>query len=205
MRFLRTPFQIIRANLGAYLAMNALVHGLFLIGVGAAFAFPDLRAAHLASMDENGTTGLVTSLLGSVWLFSLTIFAVNTLTVGVLTILLPSMVVPFAGIALFTYRAFNFGVALAPVDETVAKTLIPHSLTLLIEFQAYALVLLGAYLLGRSWLRPETAGARNRRQGYVRGLRQVGWVSLPALALFVVGAVYEAFEIIHLVPLLLAD
>ncbi|WP_017591511.1 stage II sporulation protein M [Nocardiopsis potens] len=204
MRFLRTPFQIIRANLGAYLAMSALVYGLFFIGMGAAFAFPGLHAAHLASMDEKGTTGLVTSLLGSVWLFSLTIFAVNTLTVGVLTILLPSMIVPFAGIALFTYRAFNFGVALAPVNETVAKTLIPHSLTLVIEFQAYALVLLGAYLLGRSWLRPETAGARDRRQGYLRGLRQVGRVSLPALALFAVGAVYEAFEIIHLVPLLVA-
>ena len=47
-------------------------------------------------------------------------------------------------------------------------------------------------------------GARNRRQGYVHGLREVGWLSLPALALLVVGAIYEAVEIIHLVPLLLS-
>lgn len=155
-------------------------------------------------MHEDGTVDLVVSLLGNFWLFGLTILAVNTLTVGVATILLPSMIVPFAGIVLAAYRAFEFGTALAPVDETVATTLIPHSLTILVELQAYVLVMLGAYVLGRSWLRPGTVGAHNRRQGYVRGLRQVGWLSLPALALFVVGAFYEAFEIIYIVPRLLA-
>jgi hypothetical protein len=204
MRILRQPIRIIRANFRAYLVMNALMYGLFLIGMGAALLFPELNAAQIASQDENGTTDLVVSLLSNVWLFSLTILAVNVVTVAVLTILLPSMVVPFAGIVLFMYRAFNFGVTLAPVDETTAKILIPHSLTILIEFQAYVLVMLAAYVLGKAWLRPGTVGARNRRQGYVLGLRQMGWLSLPAMVLFVIGALYEAFEIIYLVPPLLA-
>ena len=51
--------------------------------------------------------------------------------------------------------------------------------------------------------RSGVAGADTRRQAYVRGLQQAGWVCLPALALFVVGAAYEAFEIIYLVPPLL--
>ncbi|MDA0565238.1 stage II sporulation protein M [Streptomonospora sp. S1-112] len=204
MRLLRTPLGIIRANFGAYLVVNALIYIPFLLGMGAALVFPDLGAAEQAAMRENGTTGLVTSLLDDFWLFSLTIFAVNTLTVGVLTILLPSMVVPFAGIAAFMYRVFTIGVALAPVNATVATTLVPHSLTVLIEFQAYALVMLGAYLLGRAWLRPAAVGARTRRQGYLHGLRQTGWLCLPALALFVVGALYESFEIIYLLPLLFA-
>jgi hypothetical protein len=202
MRFLREPLRIIRANLRAYLALNAFILGLFLLGVAAAFAFPDLRAAQLASMDENGTTGLVTELLANVWLFGLTILAVNVLTVAVPVILLPSMAVPFAGIVLFSYKAFGFGVALAPVDATSAKILIPHSLTIVIEFQAYVLVMLAAYLLGRAWLCPATVGAQNRRRAYVLGLRQVGWLSPPALALFVIGAAYEAYEIIYLVPLM---
>ncbi|QBI55769.1 stage II sporulation protein M [Streptomonospora litoralis] len=204
MRFLRTPFRIIRANLGAYLVINALVYGVFLLGMGTAMVFPELSAAETASLQEDGTADLVASLLGNVWLFSLTIFAVNTLTVAVPMILLPSMVVPFAGIAAFLYKAFTLGISLAPQDETLATMMIPHSLTVLIEFQAYVLIVLGAYLLGRSWLHPGTVGARNRRQGYLRGLRQVGWMSLPALALFVVGAVYEAVEIIYLLPPLLA-
>jgi hypothetical protein len=204
MRILRQPFHIIRANFRAYLVLNALMYGLFLIGMGAALLFPELNAAQIAGQDENGTTDLVVSLLSDVWLFSLTILLVNVVTVAVLTILLPSMVVPFLGIVVFMYRAFNFGVMLAPVDETTAKILIPHSLTILIEFQAYVLVMLAAYVLGKAWLRPGTVGARNRRQGYVLGLRQIGWLSLPAMVLFVIGALYEAFEIIYLVPPLLA-
>lgn len=203
-RHVREPARIVRAHLGPYVALNVLMYGAFLVGMGAALLFPELHAARNAAMHEDGTADLVLSLLGNFWLFSLTILAVNTLTVGVATILLPSMIVPFAGIALAAYRAFEFGTALAPVDETMATTMIPHSLTVLIELQAYVLVMLGAYVLGVSWLRPGTVGAHNRRQGYVRGLRQVGWLSLPALALFVVGALYEAFEIIYIVPRLLA-
>lgn len=201
---LRPSFRIVRENLRAYLAMNAIMYGVFAVGMVAALLFPELTAEHAASMDADGTTGLVVSLLGNVWLFALTIFAVNTLTVGVLTVLLPSMIVPFAGIALMAYRAFEFGVALAPLDEVKATIMIPHSLTALIEFQAYVLVMLGAWVLGKAWLRPGTVGAVNRRQGYVRGLAQFGRLSVPALALFVIGALYEAFEIIYLVPPLLA-
>src|SRR6266496_3564809 len=103
----------------------------------------------------------------------------------------------------FAIKTIDLGIVLAPVDATSRLTLIPHSLTLLIEFQAYALVMFGAYLLGRSWLRPATVDAPTRRQGYVRGLSRLGRLWLPALALFVIGAVYEAIEIYFLVPLVL--
>ncbi|MDT0304976.1 stage II sporulation protein M [Streptomonospora wellingtoniae] len=204
MRILRMPFQIIRANVRAYLVMNAIAYGVFLIGVGAALLFPELNAAQVGSQREDGTADLVGTLLGNPWLFGLTIFAVNVLTVAALRILLPSMVVPFAGIAAFAYKAYETGVILAPVDATAAKLMIPHSLTLVIEFQAYALVMLGSYLFGKAWLRPATVGADNRRQGYLRGLKQTGWLGLPALALFVLGAAYEAVELVYLVPPLVA-
>ena len=76
---------------------------------------------------------------------------------------------------------------------------IPHSLTALIELQAYALLMFGAYLLGRSWVRPATIGAQNRRQGYVRGLQLLGWLSRIALLLLIVGAIWEAFSIRYLI------
>jgi hypothetical protein len=202
MQFLRKPFQIIRANVGVYLVMNVIMYGLSLAGFVTALLFPDLNAAQVDSLEDDGTTDLVVSLLSNVWLFALVILGVNTLTVGALSILLPSMIVPFAGIAVFAYRAFTIGVTLAPAKETGWVLLIPHSLTYLIEFQAYVLLVLGAYLLGKSWLRPTVTGARNRRQGYIRGLQQVGWLSLPALTLFIIGAIYEAFSLSYLVPLL---
>lgn len=201
-RILRRPLQIIRGNLGAYLVLNVIMYGVSVAGFVTALIFPELNAAQVTSLQDDGTADLVLSLLSNVWLFALVILGVNTLTVGALSILLPSMIVPFAGIAVFAYRAFDIGLTLAPADQTGWVILIPHSLTYLIEFQAYVLLVLGAYLLGRSWLRPASTGARNRRQGYLRGLQQIGWLSLPALALFVIGAVYEAFTLRYLIPLL---
>ncbi|WP_018653170.1 stage II sporulation protein M [Actinomadura flavalba] len=200
MRFFRQPLRIVRANLRAYIGLNALMYGLFVVGMVAALAFPDLHEARTAGMDDDGTTDRVGELLGNPALFALMIFAINVFTAAAGSIVLPSMIVPFAGIAVFAYRAFTFGLTLAPVDEDKAKTMIPHSLTILIEFQAYVLVLLGAYLLGKAWVRPRSVGAENRRRGYLWGLRQIGRLSLPALVLFVIGAIYEAVELAYLVP-----
>ena len=201
-RFLRKPFQIVRDNFRAYLVINAIVYGLVITGMVAAMVFPNLGANQIATLEDNGTLNLVRSLVNNSWLFSLTILAVNV-TGGVLWIVLPSLIVPFAGIALFAYKAFTLGLAMAPTTKIIAVGLIPHSLTILIEFQAYALLMFGAYILGRSWVRPTTIGARNHRQGYVRGLQQLGWLSLSTLPLFIVGAIWEAFSLGYLVPPLL--
>lgn len=200
MRVLRTPLQIIRADLRAYLALNAMAYGLLLLGMALGLLFPDLNTALTGSMGASGETDLVVSLLAKPWLFAATIFAVNIGRIALASILLPSLIVPFLGIGIFAVFAVRTGMALAPVDHATSMTLIPHSLTVVIEFQAYVLLLLGAFLLGRSWLRPATIGAATRRQGYVRGLQRIGWLALPALALFVIGAIYESFSLIYLVP-----
>lgn len=200
---LMAPVRLIREHLRPFLALNAMAFGLLLLGMAAGLLFPDLHASRAAGMDASGTTDLVVSLLSSMWLFAATILAVNVLTVALATITLPSLVVPFLGIALFAYRAFLFGVSLAPVDATVRTILIPHSVTLVLELEAYVLVTLGTYLLGRAWLRPASVGESSRRRGYVHGLRQLGVLWLPALALFVLGAVYEAFSITRIMPMML--
>ena len=206
MRLLRRPVQIIRADLRAYLVLNAVVYGLALAGMSLGLLFPDLHAARSAPVqDPSGwTSSLVTAVIGNVWMFAGTILLVNVFTAALLLIVLPSLVVPFAGLLVFGLKTLDLGVVLAPVDATAAKILLPHSLTLLVEFQAYVLVMFGAYLLGRSWLRPSTVGAPARRQGYLGGLSRLGWLGPPALALFVLGAIYEAFEVLYLVPPLLS-
>lgn len=199
MRFVHEPLQIVRANLGPYLIINAFVYGVCLVGFGVALLFPGLAAAQVSNMEADGTAALAMSLLSNVWLFALVILGVNALKVGALSILLPSMIVPFAGLAIFGYQSFTIGLALAPTSESAWIMLIPHSLTWLIEFQAYALLALGAYLLGRSWIHPRSIGAQTRRQGYLRGLQQLGWLALAALALLIIGAIYEAFSLIYLI------
>jgi Stage II sporulation protein M len=201
-RLLHKPFEIIRANFRAYLTINAIVYGLVITGMVAAMVFPNLGANQVATLEADGTGDLVRSLIYKPWLFSLTILGVNVVTAAQ-WIVLPSLIVPFAGIALFAYKAFTLGLAMAPTTKIIAVGLIPHSLTILIEFQAYALLMFGAYILGRSWVRPATIGARNHRQGYLRGLQQLGWLSLSTLPLFIVGAIWEAFSLGYLVPLLI--
>jgi hypothetical protein len=191
------PLQIVRANARAYIALNAIAYGLFLVGFVVGLLLPHLNEAQITRLNDDGTADLVRSLIDRPWLFALTILGVNTLKMGAATIVLPSMVVPFAGIPLFAYWAFETGVTLVPASDIGWVALIPHSLTLVIEVQAYVLFMLGAYLLGRHWIWP--VGARNRRGGYVDGLRQLGWLSLAGFVLLVVGAVYEAFSLRYFV------
>jgi hypothetical protein len=202
MRLFRRALQTIKANRRAYLALNAILYGSVLAGFGAGLLFPSLTAAQMESFEDGGQADLVRSLLDNPWLFALMILANNALRAGLLSLVLPSMIVPFAGIVWYVYSLFTVGLMLAPVDRDGWLVLIPHSLTVVMEIQAYVLLALGAYLLGRAWIRPRTVGAENRRQAYVAGLRQLGVLSLPALALLVVFALYESFSIVYLVPLL---
>lgn len=196
----RKPFQIIRASLPAYLTLNAIAYGCLLAGMGLTVLFPDLQDLRFDPLlSGESTEATVEEVSASFWLFAGAIFVINVFATALLQIVLPALLVPFLGIAIFAVRAFGFGVALAPTTDAVAKILIPHSITLLIELQAYVLIMLGAYLIGKSWLRPSTVGVSTRRQGYVHGLRQLAWLSIPALVLFVVGALYEAFEILYLI------
>ncbi|MFC7641696.1 stage II sporulation protein M [Streptosporangium lutulentum] len=190
---------MIRENMRAYLVVNAAAYGLAIIGFVIGLVFPDLSAARSASLEEDGTGELVRWLVNTPPLFALTILGVNLFRLSALTIVLPSLIVPFAGLAFFGYWSVETGITLVPASPQGWVALIPHSLTLVIEFQAYVLLLLGAYLLGRHWLFPRTVGAKNRRQGYVRGLQRIGLLALPALALLIVGAVWEAYSLRYFV------
>ena len=202
MRLFRRDVQTVQANRRAYLALNAVLYGSVLVGFAVGLIFPGLAAAQTEALEGDGTADLVRSLLENPWLFALVILANNALRAGLLNLVLPSMIVPFAGVVWSVYMLFTVGLMLAPVDRDGWLVLIPHSLTVVMEIQAYVLLSLGAYLLGRAWIWPRTVGAENRRQAYAHGLRQLGVLSLPALALLVVFALYESFSIVYLVPLL---
>lgn len=203
MPLVRAPLQILRTHRRAYLLANLVFYGLVLGGFALGLAVPELAAGRAEGLETDGTADLVGRLLSNVWLFAAMILGVNTITVGLASIVLPSLVIPFLGIAVFAYRAVVIGVTLAPTDQSTWIVLIPHSLTLVIEFQAYILLVLGAYLLGRAWITPSFVEETSRVRAYGTGLRLLGVLSLTALALLVVGAVYEAFTLRYLVPVML--
>lgn len=189
------PSRVIIEHRRAYAALNVCAYGLVLAGFGAGLLFPGLRDGQQVRLEEDGTAELALSVFRNPWLFALVILGVNTLKLSLLTIVAPSMVVPFAGMALFAYWAVQTGVTLVPASDIGWVALIPHSVTLIIELQAYILLLLGAYVLGVAWLRPESVGAQTHRGGYLGGLRRLGWLCVPVAILLVIGAVYEAFSL----------
>ena len=203
MPLVRAPLQILRTHRRAYLLANLVFYGLVLGGFALGLAVPELAAGRAEGLETDGTADLVGRLLSNVWLFAAMILGVNTITVGLASIVLPSLVIPFLGIAVFAYRAVVIGVTLAPTDRSTWIVLVPHSLTLVIEFQAYILLVLGAYLLGRAWITPSFVEETSRVRAYGTGLRLLGVLSLTALALLVVGALYEAFTLRYLVPVML--
>lgn len=191
--FWRRPARIVRENWSAYLTLNAASYGLFLVGFVLGLLFPELNTARATSIEDDGTGDLVRGLVSTPPLFALMILVVNVIRLSLATIVLPSLVVPFAGLAFFGYWAVETGVTLVPGSSDGWVALIPHSLTVLIELQAYILLLLGVVLFGRSWLAPATVGAMNRRRGYLSGLQRIGLLALPAFALLVIGAIWRSF------------
>lgn len=195
----RRPFRLIRENARVYLLLNLAIYGLVLIGFAIGLMFPELNEARIAALVENGDADLVARAFMNPALFALVIFGVNVVRLSLFTIVLPSLIVPFAGLGFFAYWALQTGITLAPSTPVGWVAQIPHGLTVIIELQAYLMLALGAYLLGKHWLFPRTVGAKNRRQGYVRGLQRLGLLALPALVLLVIGAVWESLSLRYLV------
>lgn len=193
------PFRIIRTHLRVYLLLNAAAYGLTVTGFLVGLAFPELTHARETAMVEDGTSDLVTGLVNSPPLFAVTILAVNVFRLSLLTIVLPSLVVPFAGLATFGFWAVQTGITLVPLTPHGWPALIPHALTVVVELQAYILLLLGVFLHGTFWIRPDRAGVARHREGYGRGLQRIGVLALPALVLLVIGAVWEAYSLRYLV------
>lgn len=195
----RRPGEIIRENARVYLVLNIATYGLFVLGFVAGLVFPGLSQARATALEDDGTAALVGAVVRTPPLFALLILAVNVFRLSLLTIVVPSLIVPFAGLAFFGYWLVQTGVTLVPGSPEGWVALIPHSLTLVIELQAYILVALGVFLIGKYWIRPDAARVTRRRQGYLVGLRKTGSLALPALALLVVGAVWEAYSLRYFV------
>jgi hypothetical protein len=62
-------------------------------------------------------------------------------------------------------------------------------------------LLLATYVHGRAFLWPRTVGAESHRQGYLEGLKRTARLYVLVIVLLAVAAIYEALEVILLVPL----
>ncbi len=198
---------VVRRHRRAYLVINLVYYGVVLGAMVFVSAFPAIQQALteavVISFSEEPLAAVVDAYAsGNVLKAALLTFGVNLFLGAILVLLLPSMIIPFSGLAMGLIRAILWGLLLAPTTLELQLAMIPHSLCLLLEGQGYILTLLAAWALGYAFISPASAGAATRRSGYMLGLRHAGLVMLLAALVLAVAALYEAFEVIHLVPLL---
>jgi hypothetical protein len=207
----RNPLQrvwfIIQADKGAYIILNILYYGLIVLGMAyVTFFNPGLQDTLLQAAGKTFTEGSMAAVGkaysgGQVIQAMIVTFIVNLIQGSLIAMTLPSLIIPFSGLLMGVYRAVLWGLLLSPANASLAGPMIPHSLTLLLEGQAYILVMLSIYIHGKAFLRPGAYGIQGRLRGYLEGLRRTGWIYLLVALLLAIAAVYEAFEVIYLVPL----
>jgi hypothetical protein len=131
-------------------------------------------------------------------------FAVNLIAGSLLSITLPSLVVPFAGICLGLVRASAWGLMFSPQSAPGNATgWVSGALTGLLVFlegEGYVLAMFGSYVQGWTLLHPREAGADTRGKAYWLGARRslrMYWLVAAQLA---VAAIYEALLVIVIRP-----
>ncbi|MBV4521117.1 hypothetical protein KVG88_13690 [Pseudomonas sp. SWRI74] len=207
MSYFRNAFSIIKQHCKVFLALNFAFYGTFALSFFVTMINPELQGYVKPEIDQAynqpGLLRMAASAFGSQNLLiaiSLTFFLNLAVTLGMTT--LPSFIIPFVGILAVFHRAALWGVMFAPVGPNSA-ILIPHSLTLLIEGQAYVLAAFAAYVQGRMLFWPRRYGLDSHLEGYKAGyLSTYGLYSLVVLMLLI-GAFYEGIEVIYFMPFFL--
>jgi hypothetical protein len=121
-------------------------------------------------------------------------FVVNFLLGSLAYITLPSILLPGIGVFLAGLRATAWGLILAPVMQSLAHAMLPHSLTMLLEGEGYILATFFGLLIPIHIVQSSLRGNPLTRFGRVLLLNFKAnfWIAL----VLAVAAIYEATEVI---------
>ena len=72
---------------------------------------------------------------------------INLVLASFVYITLPSIIIPFGGIALGCARAVGWGLILAPTSPELARAMLTHSIVLALEGEGYVIAMFAVYLL----------------------------------------------------------
>ncbi|KQZ22471.1 hypothetical protein ASD43_14240 [Microbacterium sp. Root553] len=203
-RLARDIVAIIQEHRRAFLVLNLAYVGMFGIGILATALVPELRPGGLGALQaEPGTGGLGTVIgdayrSGSIAIAAVVTFAVNLVSASLLQTTVPSLVIPFLGVAATLARGLSWGVLFTPFGAE-DPTFLVHWVTLAIEGAAYVVVGFAAWVHGRRFLQPQRHGFETRRAGYVGGLVATLKLYVLVIVLLILGALYEAVTVIHLI------
>lgn len=207
-RWLSYGLLTLQRHRRAYLGINLLFYGLVAAAMLYVSGRPDIQEMLLRDVALSLTHGPLLGVTeayeqGHVLSAICLTFCVNFFLGTLVVLVVPSLVLPFAGVAMGLVRAALWGLLLAPTTPWLQAAMLPHSLTLILEGQGYILAMLATWVLGRALVSPSSVGASSRVQGYVSGLRSMAAVLMLSAIVLAAAAAYEVLEVIYLVPRLL--
>jgi len=198
---LRSPLQAVQRHAKLFVLLHVAYFGIMILSIETTAVVPRLQHTLLTRVRHEihggrGPLGVAGSAYesGNIPLAAGATLVLNFVIGSVLSITVPSLVVPGAGTLLAAIRAAMWGVLLAPTYAAISSAMLPHSFTLLIEGEAYILATFFGLMVPIYLCRPEegpTVGAR-----YVDALLLNLKGSLWVLVVLAVSAVYEATEVI---------
>ncbi|MEM2497848.1 MAG: hypothetical protein QXK12_06230 [Candidatus Nezhaarchaeales archaeon] len=77
--------------------------------------------------------------------------------------------------------------------------MITHSITLILEGQAYILAIFSSTLQWKGIIRPKSIGEKKRSKAYIIGLKKTAHLYILVTLLLATSAIYEAIEVIYIV------
>jgi len=207
MKAILSALRIIRQFRRAYIVLNLAYYGLVVFGMICVAFNPSLQQLLLDAVGSAFNEGPLSTVAaaysgGQVLLAIVFTFVVNLTIASFLWITLPSLVIPFSGLLTGACRAVLWGLLFSPSSPEMRIVMIPHSLTLILEGQAYILAMLAAYVQGRAFLWPATVDATTHTQGYWAGVKRSVRLYLLVAIVLAVAAVYEVLEVIFIIPFL---
>jgi hypothetical protein len=204
---INSAWGLVQENRRAYILINILYYGLVVICMVYVAFNQELQKSLMNEIGAAFMTGPL-AFVGQAYVNAqvftaiLATFFVNLLIGSFASVTLPSLVIPFSGLLVGIYRAILWGLLLSPADPNLRLIMIPHSITLIIEGQAYILTMLAAYIQGRAFLWPKSVGLESRAKGYLEGLKRTGKLYLLIILTLAVAAIYEVIEVVIMVKFL---
>jgi hypothetical protein len=196
-RLWKEGWAVVRRYWKLYVAVNIGLYGVYILGSALAAANPyiarEVQQIAASAVDQIGLGGS-NGLPQSVPSLALLIFYWNFSHGLVLTTAIPALFLGLPALLLNLLRYFVFGFALSPAILP-ARAFLVHIPTLIIELQAYILGTFGGMVLFLQVI---------RGQGYRRGLWALSLSVYLGITFLLLGAWYESFELLKLLPFLRA-
>ena len=194
---------VVREHRRAYLLLNVAYYGLIVAAMVYAAFHPGLQRTLLDEVGRALGTEPMETVVGAysgghLLLAIVLTFAANLVVGSFIDITLPSLIVPFSGLLVGAFRALLWGLMFSPTAVIGAGffLLLP---TMILEGQAYVLVMLAAWVQGMAFLRPKkSVGAKTHRGGYWEGVKLSVRIYLLAAIVLLVAAVVEAVSVIFI-------